>query len=310
MQTVRHTLVNRTLPNPSLFRLAAAAGKVAKPLQSIVPEDLHPMLNLLPDRMPKGAPLPEVMPAQGVRRARVALLAGCVQQVLAPEINWATLRVLAHNGVEVVIPRDQACCGAVNYHNGDEGGARKLALQNMRAFKAGYDAVITTAGGCGLMLKEYDLLFKGSPEEAEAHELAKKVKDVSVFLMELGLEAPQPWPKPVKIAYHDACHLAHGQGVTEPPRKLLQSIPNVTVVNIPQMEFCCGSAGTYNIEQPELADELGRRKVDNILKTGGELVVMGNIPCMIQIQKHLKLMGKDLPVLHTLQVLDMAYHPA
>lgn len=308
MDNLQHTLIKQALPYPSRFRMAATLGKVAQPLKSFLPDDLRVMMTMLPERLPPAKPLPAVMPAQGKRRARVALLVGCVQQVLEPDINWATLRVLAKNGVEVVLPKDQACCGAVLLHSGDEEGARRLALQNMRAFSDDYDAVLVNAAGCGAGIKDYELLFKGQPEEAEAHALAQKARDVSVFLVELGIETPPAWSKPVKIAYHDACHLANAQGITEQPRKLLNLIPNVTLVNIPQAEFCCGSAGTYHIEQPELASEIGRRKVENILKTGGDMVVMGNIACMVQIQQHLKQQGSPLPVYHTLQVLDLAYH--
>jgi glycolate oxidase iron-sulfur subunit len=308
MGSVQGIVVKQTLPYPSRFRAAATLGKAARPFRKMVPAELQPMLGLLPESLPPARPLPALVPAQGVRRARVALLAGCVQQVLAPEINWATLRVLARNGVEVVVPPEQACCGAVLVHNGDVEGARRLARQNLRAFHDGFDAVVANAAGCGFELKEYGRLFEGLPEQDEAQELAKKAVDVSVFLADLGIEAPPPWPEPVKIAYHDACHLAHAQGVTEPPRQLLGSIPNVTVVPVAQAEFCCGSAGTYNIDQPELAGELGRRKVEALINSGGDIVALGNIACLVQIQTHLRKLGKDLPVYHTLQVLDMAYH--
>ncbi len=309
MGAVQDIVVKQTLPYPSRFRAAAALGKAVQPFKKIVPGELQPMLGLLPESLPPARRLPALVPAQGVRRARVALLTGCVQQVLAPEINWATLRVLARNGVEVVVPLEQACCGAVLVHNGDVEGARRLARQNLKAFKDGYDAVVANAAGCGFEMKEYGHLFESLPEGDAARELADKAVDVSVFLAELGIETPPPWPQPLKIAYHDACHLAHAQGVTEQPRRLLQAIPNVTLVPVAQSEFCCGSAGTYNIDQPELAGELGRRKAENLLDSGGDLVALGNIACLVQIQTHLRKLGKDLPVYHTLQVLDMAYHP-
>jgi glycolate oxidase iron-sulfur subunit len=234
-------------------------------------------------------------------------LIGCVQNVLAPEINWATLRVLAKNGVEVIIPPNQGCCGALMLHTGDDDRARQLARNNLRAFPKDVDAIITNAAGCGSGMKEYGLLFKGEREEDEALTFVNRVKDVSVFLNELGLEAPPPLTKPIKLAYHDACHLAHAQGVTEAPRKLLRSIPNVTLLDIPSSDICCGSAGTYNIEQPDVAQALGQRKAENILSTGCEAIAAGNIGCIVQIGTHLKQLAKPLPIYHTLEVLDRAY---
>jgi glycolate dehydrogenase iron-sulfur subunit len=304
-------LVRETLPYPSRFRLAAAAGtlarRVAAPLQSLLPGPLSAMLSLLPDELPQNSkPLPRVHPAEGKRRARVALLAGCVQQVLAPDINWATLRVLARNGVEVVIPEGQGCCGALMMHTGDEATARAQARRNLGVFPADVDAVITNAAGCGSGMKEYGLLFKGRAEADAAQAFTRKVKDVSEFLAELGIEPPPP-PQPFKIAYHDACHLTHAQRITEAPRRLLRAIPNVTLLDIPEGELCCGSAGTYNIEQPALADVIGQRKAQNILRTGADMVVTGNIGCMVQIRTHLRRLDKPLPVLHTVEILDRAY---
>ena len=240
MTRVRRMLVRETLPYPNRFRMAARLGKLARSINGFVPKELRGMLSLLPDRLPPSKPFPNVYPAEGQRRARVALLIGCVQNVLAPEINWATLRVLAKNGVEVIIPPNQGCCGALMLHTGDDDRARQLARNNLRAFPKDVDAIITNAAGCGSGMKEYGLLFKGEREENEALAFVSRVKDVSVFLNELGLEAPQPLTKPIKLAYHDACHLAHAQGVTEAPRKLLRSIPNVTLLDIPSSDICCG----------------------------------------------------------------------
>jgi glycolate oxidase iron-sulfur subunit len=230
-----------------------------------------------------------------------------VQNVLAPEINWATLRVLAKNGVEVIIPRGQGCCGALMLHTGDHRRAQELARTNLRIFPADVDAIITNAAGCGSGMKEYGLLFKGTSDEEAANAFMRKVKDVSVLLAELGVQAPPPLAKPIKIAYHDACHLAHAQGVTTAPRQLLRAIPNVTLLEIPQSEICCGSAGTYNLEQPEVAGQLGQRKVQNILSTGCEAIAAGNIGCIVQIGAHLKQLGQPLPLYHTIEVLDRAY---
>jgi glycolate oxidase iron-sulfur subunit len=268
------------------------------------------MLALLPASLPTAPRLPERYPAVGRRRARVALLTGCVQQVLAPQINWATLRVLARNGVEVVIPRGQGCCGSLSMHIGEAEQARALARRNLAAWPEDVDAVLTNAAGCGSGMKEYGLLFKGEPEEEAARRLAEKTQDVSVFLQELGLEPPPPLPEAITAAYHDACHLAHAQRVTAQPRQLLASVPNLSLVEIPEGELCCGSAGTYNLEQPEVAAELGERKARNILATGAQAVITGNIGGMTQIQAHLQALGHDLPIWHTMEVLDRAYRAA
>jgi glycolate oxidase iron-sulfur subunit len=300
-------LVRQTLPYPARFRLAATMGKLARPLRGLLPDKLASMLDLLPDKLPPAQALPEFYPASGVRRARVALLAGCVQQVLAPSINWATLRVLARNGVEVVIPRGQGCCGSLAMHTGDASQARALARHNLKAFPTEVDAILTNAAGCGSGIHEYGLLFAGEADEQQARAFAKKVKDVSVFLHELGLVLPSPLPEATTLAYHDACHLSHAQRVTQEPRRLLRSIPNVTLVEIPEGDLCCGSAGTYNLEQPGLARQIGERKARNILAARAQAVVTGNIGCMTQIQTQLARLGSPLPVWHTMEVLDQAY---
>ena len=311
MKRVQRMLVRETLPYPNRFRMAARMGKLARPIKGALPPELRGMLSLLPDWLPASQPFPEIYPAEGQRRARVALLIGCVQNVLAPEINWATLRVLAKNGVEVIIPRGQGCCGALMLHTGDEAHAQRLARHNLRVFAADVDAIITNAAGCGSGMKEYNLLFKGTSDEEIAATFTRKVKDVSVLLVELGLQtSPPPLTKPLKIAYHDACHLAHAQGVTAAPRQLLHAVPNVTLLEIQQSEICCGSAGTYNLEHPEVAEQLGQRKAQNILSTGCEAIVAGNIGCIVQIGVHLKQLGQSLPIYHTIEVLDRAYRQA
>lgn len=304
-------LVRQTLPHPARFRLAARAGKLSRPLSRWLPAPLAAMLDLLPETLPEATPLPRLVPAEGQRRARVALLAGCVQQALAPEINWATLRVLAKNGVEVVIPDGQGCCGALMMHTGEADVARALARRNLRAFALNdVDAILTNTAGCGSAMKEYGLLFKGQAEADQAQAFARRVRDVSEFLADLGLNPPPPLPQPTPLAYHDACHLTHAQSVTLPPRQLLRQIPNLVVLDIPESELCCGSAGVYNLEQPEIAAALGQRKANNILRTGAVAVAMGNIGCMVQIRAHLERLGQPLPVLHTLEVLDRAYRQA
>jgi glycolate oxidase iron-sulfur subunit len=292
---VKRELVARTLPHPRRFRAAAAAGRLAPKAGP-----LKPMLELLPDVLPKAQPLPASFPAEGERRARVALLAGCAQQVLEPEIGWATLRVLARNGVETVVPRGQGCCGSLAMHTGRTGDARRHARRNLAAFPADVDAVIVNAAGCGSGMREYGLLFAGEADEEAARALAGRVLDVSAFLDELGLVAPPPG-EPLRVAYHDACHLAHAQKVREAPQRLLRAAGHEVVVP-DEWELCCGSAGTYNVEQPERAAELGRRKAANLNATGADVVAAGNIGCLTQIRQYL-----DLPVRHTIQILDRAY---
>jgi glycolate oxidase iron-sulfur subunit len=300
-------LVKETLPYPDRFRLAAAAGRLGRLVRVALPAELRGMLELLPVELPPAQPLPEIFPAVGKRRGRVALLAGCVQQVLAPQINWATLRVLAQNGIETLIPHGQGCCGSLSLHIGEAQQARELARTNLRAFPGDVDAVVTNAAGCGSGMHEYGLLFAGETDAADAAAFAGKVQDITVFLDELGIVAPRGLPEPVRVAYHDACHLAHAQGVMVPPRRLLATIPNVTVLEIPEAELCCGSAGTYNLEQPELAHQIGERKARNILATGAQAIVTGNIGCMTQIRTHLELLGRPLAIWHTVELLDAAY---
>ncbi|MGB5049913.1 MAG: (Fe-S)-binding protein, partial [Caldilineaceae bacterium] len=211
--------------------------------------------------------------------------------------------------VEVVIPRGQGCCGALSMHNGEAGQARSLARHNLDIFQPGdVDAIVTNAAGCGSGMHEYPLLFAGSRNEERAQQFAAQVQDISVFLDKLGIAAPPALDAPLSVAYHDACHLAHAQGVRDAPRRLLTAIPNVTLVPIAEGEICCGSAGTYNIEQPELAQQLGQRKAGAVAATGADLLVTGNIGCMTQISNHLGQLGKPLPVLHTIQLLDRAYN--
>lgn len=307
MEKLQRAMINETLPYPGRFRSAVVVGRLAKPIRKVLPDELGALLDLLPGSLPVAQPMPLLVPAQGPRRARVALLSGCVQQVLSPEINAATLRVLAKNGVEVVIPAGQGCCGAILMHTGEEGRARELARHNMALFPSDVDAVLTNAAGCGSGMKEYRLLFKDAADAAQVDAFVDKVQDISQFLLDLGMLETPGLPQPLRVAYHDACHLAHAQGITEPPRRLLANIPNLTLVEMAENSMCCGSAGTYNIEQPEIAAELGRRKANAIQSSGCEAVVMGNIGCMVQIRMHLEAAGKLLPVFHTIELLDMAY---
>ena len=305
MEELTRTLTNQTLPYAGRFRAAAVLGRYAKVFKPFLPAALRTMLDLLPERLPPRVRLPELAPAKGERRARVAFLSGCVQQVLTPQINRATVDVLTRNGVEVVIPPRQGCCGALSMHTGAADQARELAKRNLDAFDLNdIDAVVTNAAGCGSGMHEYPLLFAGETEEQAARDFAAKVQDVTVFLDALGIGPPPALPAPMTVAYHDACHLAHAQGVTDAPRRLLAAVQNLTLVPIPEGEICCGSAGSYNIDQPEIAAQLGQRKAEAILSTGAQAVVTGNIGCMTQIDSHLQRLGKRLPILHTVELLD------
>jgi glycolate oxidase iron-sulfur subunit len=298
----------RTLADPRRFRRRARLGQSLARFAGLLPASTAAMLRLLPARLPAVEPLPELIPAQGPRRGRVALLAGCAQQVLDPGINAAAARVLARNGIEVVVPAAQGCCGSLALHAGDGAQARKLAARNLSAFPDDVDAVISTAAGCGSGMREYGLLFAGEVEEESARKLADRVLDVTSYLAEQGLSEPPPaLERPLAAAYHDACHLAHAQGVRAAPRALLTQIPGLELREPREWELCCGSAGTYNVERPAVAAELGERKARSLAETGAELVATTNIGCLTQIGRHLGELGQPLPVLHVLQVLDRAY---
>jgi glycolate oxidase iron-sulfur subunit len=307
-------VTKETLPFPDRFRIATQIGKLTKPVSGALPSQFQAMLSLIPESIPQRQALPSVYPAEGVRRARVALQTGCVQQVLAQEINWATLRVLARNGIEVVIPQNQGCCGALAIHTGDKKTAKLHAENNMKAFPEDVDAIITNAAGCGSSMREYPLIFTGSELEEIANSFSGRVIDISVFLSDFDIQPIPPLKNPLKIAYHDACHLAHAQGVTQEPRKLLYKIPNLILKPLNEGDLCCGSAGSYNLEQPEIAQQLGQRKAINIFNTGADAVVTGNIGCLIQLQTHLSQFKgdfrgaqKDIPVWHTIEIIDRAY---
>ena len=301
-------LVLSSVPYPGRFTLGARLGRLVKPvLGGLLPKRLRAMLDLLPEKLPQSMPLPDHVAAIGTRRARVALLSGCAQQVLAPQINWATLRVLAQNGVEVVIPKSQQCCGALAAHTGAMKQAAANARHNLRVFPTDVDAIVTNAAGCGSGMREYGLWLRGEADEAAALAMAGRVQDISAFLVQLGLVDSPPLPKPTRVAYHEACHLLHSQQVSAQPKQLLMSIPNLKLVPIPEGQICCGSAGTYNIEQPQIAHQLGQEKAQAILATEAEVVAAGNIGCMTQIETHLKLLGRPLPVCHTVELLDQAY---
>jgi glycolate oxidase iron-sulfur subunit len=249
--------------------------------------------------------LPERFEAQGDRRGTVALLQGCVQRVFFGHVNEATARVLAAEGFDVHVPRRPRCCGALALHAGEDPQARTLAKQTIKELER-HETVVVNAAGCGSAMKDYGHVLRDEPDWAErAAAFAARVRDVCEFLAEAGPRAERREVR-AKVAYHDACHLAHAQGVRAQPRELLDGIPGLEVVEPPEWELCCGSAGIYNLVQPEPAAELGERKARNLLDTGAEAVVAGNPGCALQITAHTERLGRPLPVLHPMELLARA----
>ena len=308
-------MIFQLFPYPNRLRLAAApmrlyqkfgiGGKLRKAgIMQRIPARMRAMEALLPE-VPKEEKIPEVTPAEGEMRARVGVLTGCVQRVFFSPVNAATVRVLAAEGCEIVAPK-QGCCGALSTHAGREEESLNFARETIETFeRENLDYVVINAAGCGSTMKEYGHLLRDDPEYAErAKEFSSKVRDVSEFLQELGPRAERH-PLPVTAAYHDACHLAHAQGIRKQPRQTLKQIPGMDVKEIREAEICCGSAGIYNMVEPEPAEELGRRKAQNIINTGAQMIVTSNPGCMLQIQASLKRMGHaELPTAHPMEVLD------
>lgn len=305
--TLTNWLASITLPYPARFRMAVRMGALFRPLHRFMPKQLRPMLDMIPQELPKAQPVAEVSAAEGTRRGRVALLAGCAQQVLAPEINAATVRVLTRNHIEVVVPKGMGCCGALAWHVGHGDEAMGFAKRLIDVVPADVDCLVINAAGCGSAVQEYPLLLAGTDYEDKAKQLAAKTMDISVYLDGLELEPIPKLSAPLRLAYHDACHLAHAQGVRSAPRRLLERVPGLEVVSLADGETCCGSAGTYNIEQPEIARSLGDRKAAAILETRAPLVASGNIGCLVQMVKHLRNRTDRVTILHTVQVIDRAY---
>jgi glycolate oxidase iron-sulfur subunit len=281
-------------------------------LLNLLPRRLRDMHGMLPRLHRHYGSLPEVLPAEGTRRARVGLFLGCVADAIYPETQVATARVLQKNGCEVWIPRNQQCCGALHYHSAMEEPARELAAKNLAAF--GFtgpqleelDAVIINAAGCGAMIKDYGHLLHHTEHAEAAQKFVAKAKDITEFLVQLGPVKPTH-ALPIRATYHDACHLRHAQQIANPPRKLLELIPGLELVPLPESEICCGAAGSYNLTQPEMAGRLGDRKAERIGETGAQAVLMGNIGCLMQVARHLKKVAPDVWVGHTIDALWASY---
>lgn len=307
-EKIREFFVHQTVPFAGRFRMAARLGKLVEPLRFLAPKSLRPMLGLIPGKIPSKQILPAHSPAIGKPIGRVGLLSGCAQQVLAPEINLSTIRVLNRAGFDVVTPASQGCCGALDWHEGRLASARKMAVRNFDQFPDDLDAIITNAAGCGSAIQEYKIMFGQTDFADAAQRFANRVVDISTFLAEHGLPEAK-LSESTRIAYHDACHLAHAQGIRNAPRQLLGQIENVELVPLADPERCCGSAGTYNLKQPKIAAELGKLKVKSILESDCQIVAAGNIGCLIQIQKYLR-DRSDVQALHTIQILELATRDA
>jgi glycolate oxidase iron-sulfur subunit len=258
--------------------------------------------------MPKLGPretIPAITPAKGEKRARVGLLLGCVQRELIPEINAATARVLAAEGCEVIAPADQPCCGALMVHAGEEAPALALARRVIDVFERDpVDIIITNAGGCGSNVREYGYQLRDDPRyAARAARFSAKCKDIAEFLEEIGPRATRK-PLKMRVAYHDSCHLQHAQRVRTQPRAQLSAIPGVEVLDLPEATLCCGSAGIYNLVQPNTADALADRKAQHITGARPDAVATGNVGCMLQIAAALERKGQKTLVLHTIQLID------
>ena len=300
------TVLTRVLPFPNRMRFAMVAAHVARPLRAVLRGGvlgarLRAMLDLAPRRLPPRISVNGVHRAVGDRRGRVALLAGCAQQVLAPSINQATIRLLTRLGYDVVVPPAAGCCGALTHHMGRHDPAMASARANIAAWTAeiageGLDAILVNTSGCGTTVKDYGFMFRTEPEREAAERVSALALDVSQFLARIDY-APSRDAPGLTVAYHAACSLQHGQSVTAEPKGLLRKA-GFTVVEPAEGHLCCGSAGTYNMMQPEIAGRLRERKLDNIRRTTPDLIAAGNIGCLTQLA------GGGLPTVHTVELLD------
>ncbi|MGQ0681757.1 glycolate oxidase subunit GlcF [Bradyrhizobium sp.] len=306
------------LPRPDLFRYSMWLARLGRPFAALLPASkpgsvtptlfsrIKAMLALAPGRLPPPGPVPgSVFPAQGELRGRVALLQGCAQQVLAPRINQAAINLLTRHGIEVVLAKDEQCCGALTHHMGDDHDALSRARANVTAWRreaeqGGLDAILVTTSGCGTVVKDYGYMLREDRDyAAPAAQISAMTKDISEYLAGIELK-PSNQNGEVKVAYHAACSLQHGQKITAAPKELL-SKNGFVVKDVPESHLCCGSAGTYNILQPELAGRLRDRKVANIASVEPDVIAAGNIGCMVQIAG-----GTSVPVVHTIELLDWA----
>ena len=308
-------MIFATFPRPNRLRLLRLPLLVYQKtgLQSLVratgflnllPKKLRAMEALMP-KLKSSERVPEVTAARGAKHGRVGLLLGCVQREFFPRVNAATARVLAAEGYEVVAPADQPCCGALMVHAGEETGALELARKTIDVFdRAKVEFIITNAAGCGSNVKEYGHLLRDDPTYAsKAKSFAAKCRDITEFLGERTPQAKRN-PLELRVAYHDACHLQHAQGIRIPPRQLLAQIPGIELLEIPEAAICCGSAGIYNLVQPDTANKLGDRKAELIIPLKPDVIATGNPGCLLQLQSSLARAGHNIPVVHTIQLLD------
>ena len=304
-------LLGRVLPSPALFRLSLLGARLARPFAGAIPRwgrlgrRVRALLDAAPQRLPARNALQDIRVhrAEGERRARVALLAGCAQRVLAPEINAATIRLLTRLGVEVVIAKGAGCCGSLNHHMGQHDAAMAHARANIAAWTReidgeGLDAIVINAAGCGTTVKDYGFMFRSEPEpwRGRAERVSGMALDVTELLARLGY-MPSREPPGLTVAYHSACSLQHGQSITAEPKALLRRA-GFTVVEPVEGHLCCGSAGAYSLLQPDIANRLRERKLENLLAAAPDLVAAGNIGCIAQLS------GGGLPLVHTVELLD------
>jgi glycolate oxidase iron-sulfur subunit len=309
MDRLTRAMLAFVMPHTGRFRLAMAAARLGRPFAGVLPKQMRTMLDLAPGRLPPATAgnAPGVFRSAGPRRKRVALLQGCVQPALDPRINDATVRLLTRLGVEVVAPPEAGCCGALVHHMGREAAGHDHARANVRAWMKevegeGLDAIVINASGCGTTVKDYGHMLARDPRYAEqARRVSALAVDITEFLNSLELPPPETDVGGLVVAYHSACSLQHGQKVKQPPKTLLAGA-GFTVKDVPEAHLCCGSAGTYNLTQPELAGKLLARKCANIESVKPDVIAAGNIGCMTQIGQ-----GTHVPIVHTVELLDWAY---
>jgi glycolate oxidase iron-sulfur subunit len=311
-ERIHRWLIFNTLPRPDRLRLLRPLLMLYQKsgLRALLPERLRSMEALLP-KLGKRSEVAAVTPAQGEKRRRVGLVLGCVQREFLSEVNAATARVLAADGCEVVAPATQSCCGALLVHAGQEQPAVELARRMIDEFEAaGVDVIISNAGGCGSHLKEYGHLLRDDPAYAGRAKLfSARCRDVAEFLAELGPRAVRH-PMAMRVAYQDSCHLQHAQRVRSQPRAMLAAIPGLKLEELPEGAICCGSAGIYNLVEPETANELGDRKAQHITAAQPDAVATGNPGCLLQLRAALARQGQNTPVLHTIQIVDASIRNA